>query len=122
MLTRLTHNLTAPIPEQLKLYRGEDGLALKATMTTDAGTIFKSIMSHDLKTPAGKTVLDHIALIRELLQLKPPEIIQRCGARDSVANGHTKDSIDRRMRWHLTKGQQPHVHLFKVFSTASWKG
>ncbi len=122
MLTRLIHNFAALTLEQLKLYRGEDGLALKATMTTDADTVFKSTTSRDLKIPAGKTVLVHIALIRELLQLKPPELIQQCDTRDSVANGHTKDNIDRKMCWQLTRGQQPYVHAFKVFSTVSWKG
>jgi hypothetical protein len=84
-------------------------------MTTDADILFKLTMKYDLKSPAGKTMLVHIALIRELLQLKPPELIQQRDARDSVANGHTKDSIDRKMRWQLTRGRQPHVHAFKVF-------
>ena len=128
MLTRMMRNsgaqmiAPAPMPKQLKLHRGEDGLALKATTTTDADILFEPTMKHDLKSPAGKTMLVHIALIRELLQLDPPGLIQQRDARDSVANGHTKDSIDRKMRWHLTRGRQPYVHVFKVFSTVSWKG
>ena len=126
MLTRMIRNsrapMKAPMPNQLKLHRGEDGLALKATMTTDADMLFKPTMKHDLKSPAGKTMLVHIALIRELLQLELPELIQQRDARDSVANGHTKDSIDRKMLWQLTRGRQPYVHAFKVFSTVSWKG
>ena len=114
--------MKAPMPNQLKLHRGEDGLALKATMTTDADMLFKPTMKHDLKSSAGKTMLVHIALLIELLQLELPELIQQRDARDSVANGHTKDSIDRKMRWQLTRGRQPYVHAFKVFSTVSWKG
>ena len=60
MLTRMIRNsrapmpkqLKAPMPKQLKLHRGEDGLAQKATMTTDADTLFKPTMNHDLKIPA----------------------------------------------------------------------
>ena len=107
-------------PHRLEIRPSYDAETLTTTHGPD--TIFKSTMSRDLKTPAGKTSLVYIALIRELLQLKPLEIIQRCDTRDSVANGHTKDSIDRKMRWQLTKGQQPYVHAFKVFSTVSWKG
>ena len=47
--------------ERLKLYREDGGLALTAVLTTDAGFVFKPITSRDLKTPAEKTLLAHVA-------------------------------------------------------------
>ena len=102
-------------PEQLKLYREEGGLALKVILTTDAESVFKSITSRDLKTPAEKTLLGHIAWIRELLQLKLLEAIQWCDTRDTVADGHTKGSIDRDMLLKLMKGQQSYAHEVKSY-------
>ena len=102
-------------PEQLKLYREEGGLALKVILTTDAESVFKSITSRDLKTPAEKTLLGHIAWIRELLQLKLLESIQWCDTRDMVADGHTKGSIDREMLLKLMKGQQSYTHAVKSY-------
>ena len=102
-------------PEQLKLYREEGGLALKVILTTDAESVFKSISSRDLKTPAEKTLLSHIAWIRELLKLKLLEAIQWCDTRDMVADGHTKGSIDRDMLLKLMKGQQSYAHEVKSY-------
>jgi hypothetical protein len=82
-------------PEELKRCREEGGLAIKVVLTIDAESVYKSLTSRDLKTPAEKTLLGHVCWIRELLQLRLLESIQWCDTRDMVADGHTKGCIDR---------------------------
>jgi len=113
-LAELKHGVFKP--EQLKQCREEGGLALKVVLTTDAESVFKSVTSRDLKTPAEKTLLGHISWIRELLQLKLLHSIQWCDTRDMVADGHTKGSIDREMLLKLMKGQQSYAHAVKSYA------
>ena len=58
-------------PEQLKLYREAGGLALKVILTTDAESVFKTIASRDLKTPAEKTARPH-CLDQRAFTIKAP--------------------------------------------------
>jgi hypothetical protein len=102
-------------PEQLKRYREEGGLALKVVLTIDAESVYKSLISRDLKTPSERTLLGHICFIRELLQLGLIDTIQWCDTRDMVADGHTKGSIDRQLLLNLMKGQQEYKHDVKKY-------
>ena len=103
-------------PSALKKYREEGGIALKVVLTIDAESVFKSLTSRDLKTPAEKTLLGHVTWIRELLQLRLIETIQWCGTRDMAADGHTKGCIDREMLIRLMTGHQQHMHEVKKFT------
>lgn len=102
-------------PEQLKRYREEGGLALKVVLTIDAESVYKSLTSRDLKTPAERTLLGHVCFIRELLQLGLIDSIQWCDTRDMVADGHTKGSIDRQLLLDLMKGQQEYKYDVKKY-------
>jgi hypothetical protein len=102
-------------PEELKRYREEGGLALKVVLTIDAESVYKSLTSRDLKTPAERTLLGHICFIRELLQLGLIDSIQWCDTRDMVADGHTKGSIDRQLLLDLMNGQQEYKYDVKKY-------
>ena len=116
-------------PEELKKYREEGGLALKVILTTDAESVFKSLTSRDLKTPAEKTLLGHVCWIRELLQLQLIESIQWCDTRDMTADGHTKGCIERELLLELMEGRQTYKHEVKTYTphrsndknSAAWK-
>ena len=81
---------------QLKRIRESGGLKRQALVTLDAESVYKSLTSRELKTPTEKTLLGHIAWIRELLQLRVINQIQWCDTRDMTADGHTKGCIDRK--------------------------
>ena len=84
-------------------------------MTTDAESVFKSLTSRDLKTPAEKTLLGHVCWIRECLQLGLLEAIQWCDTRDMTADGHTKGCIDRQLLLDAMQGRQLFKHDVKLF-------
>ena len=53
----------------LRDYRERGKLPIKVDLTVDAESVFKSLISRDLKTPAEKTLLGHVCWLRECLQL-----------------------------------------------------
>ena len=85
-------------------------------MTTDAESVYKSLICRDLKTPVEKTLLGQVMWIRELLQLGLIESLQWCDTRDMVADGHTKGSIDRELLLDLMKGIQKYRHDVKKYT------
>jgi len=113
-LVELKHGVLKP--EELKRYREEGGMKLRVTMTTDAESVYKSLTSRDLKTPAEKTLLGHVVWIRELLQLSLIEAIQWCDTRDMTADGHTKGCIERTLLLELMRGIQSFKHPVKRYS------
>ena len=88
---------------------------MQALLTLDAESVYKSLTSRELKTPTEKTLLGHIAWIRELLQLGVINQIQWCDTRDMTADGHTKGCIDRKMLLDLMSGRQQFNHPVKTF-------
>ena len=102
--------------EQLKLLREEGGITIKVTLTIDAESVYKSVSSRDLKTPAERTLLGHICWIRELLRLGLIEAVQWCDTRDMTADGHTKGCIDRAMLLSVMKGTQEYKFDVKVYT------
>ena len=103
-------------PEALKKCREEGGLALKVTLTIDAESVYKSLTSRDLKTPAEKTLLGHVSWIRELLQNGLIEAMQWCDTRDMTADGHTKGCIDRQVLLEVMQGHQAYKFDVKRYS------
>ena len=69
----------------------------------------KSPTSRDLKVPTEKTLLGHIAWIREMLHIGVLTNVQWCDTRDMAADGHTKGSIDRGLILKVTGGHQKHM-------------
>ena len=59
------HELTQGVltPEQLKYIREHGGLYIKAVLTTDAESVYKSWASRDLEVPTEKTLLGHASWI-----------------------------------------------------------
>ena len=55
-------------PEQIKQYREVGNLEFDVILAIDAEGVYKSLTSRDLKTPAEKTLLGHVAWIREMIQ------------------------------------------------------
>ena len=93
-------------PEALKGIKERGGLCIKATLTVDAESVYKSLSSRDLKIPTEKTLLGHIAWLREWLQNGIIESLQWCDTRDMTADGHTKGSVDRVILIELMSGRQ----------------
>ena len=103
-------------PTELKMFREQGGLKLSITLTTDAESVYKSLTSRDLKTPAEKTLLGHVSWIRELLQIGLIDIVQWCDTRDMTADGHTKGCIDRELLLQVMSGRQVYKHAVKQHS------
>jgi hypothetical protein len=95
--------------EQLKNYRENGNPTVYITLTTDAESVYKSLTSRDLKTPAEKTLLGHVCWLRELLLKKNIRELQWCDTRDMLADGHTKGSIDRAMLINGMRG----IHFYR---------
>ena len=99
----------------LKLLR-ERGhlLRIRVTLTTDAESVYKSLTSQDLKVPTEKSLLGHVAWIREMMALGIIENVQWCDTRDMTADGHTKGSIDRQLLLEVMAGKQQYRHGVKT--------
>ena len=67
-------------------------------------------LNRDLKTPAEKTLVGHVAWIREMLRNRIIKRIQWCDTRDMVADGHTKGSIDRTALRQAMNGEQAYKY------------
>ena len=102
-------------PEQLKNLRERGGLQVEVTLTIDAESVFKSLTSKDLKVPTEKTLLGHVAWLREFLELGIIKRICWCDTRDMTADGHTKGSIDRDLLYKLMSGIQTFKHETKNY-------
>ena len=98
---------------QLKHFNDVGRIPMQTTLTIDAESVYKSLTSLDLKTPAEKTLLGHVMWIRELLQKSILKHVQWCDTRDMTADGHTKGSIDRKVLLDLMKGHQQYKHPVK---------
>ena len=101
-------------PEQLKNLRERGGLQVEVTLTIDAESVFKSLTSKDLKVPTEKTLLGHIAWLRELLELGIIRKVCWCDTRDMTADGHTKGSISRDQLLKLMSGEQHFDYDVKI--------
>ena len=96
--------------EQIKRYREQGELEFDVTLTIVAEGVYKSLVNRDLRTPAEKTLLGHVAWIREMLQKKVIKRFQWCDARDMVADGHTKGNIDRTALINAMKGEPEYLY------------
>ena len=105
-------------PEQIKQYRVNGGIEIEVTLTIDAEGVYKSLISRDLKTLAEKTLLGHVAWIREMLQIGNIRILQWCDTRDMTADGHTEGCIDRAMLLKIMRGEQSYEHATKQHEPA----
>ena len=101
--------------EELKGYRENGGIRLKIILTIDTESVFKSLTSRDLKTPAEKTLMGHVVWLRELLKLGFIQKVQSCDARDMSADGHTKGSIERQGLVDLMQGIHEFPHEVKDY-------
>ena len=91
------------------------GLRIEVTLTTDAESVYKSLTSKDLKTPTEKTLLGHVAWLRELLDIGIIKQVCWCDTRDMTADGHTKGSIARDLSFKLMQGEQRFEHDVKTY-------
>ena len=93
-------------PKELKLMREEGGLKVEATLTVDAESVYKSLISADAKVPAEKSLLGHIAWVRDMLSKGLVRFVKWCDTRDMSSDGHTKGSIDRKLLLEVMSGWQ----------------
>jgi hypothetical protein len=112
-LLELKHGVLTP--EQFKNVRENGNISIKVTLTTDAESVYKSLTSRDLKTPAEKTLLGHVCWLRELMRLELIHKLQWCDTRDMTADGHTKGSIDRQSLLDVMQGRQKYNHEVKHY-------
>jgi hypothetical protein len=101
---------------QLKAMNDEGSIPLKVTLTIDAESVFKSLTSLELKTPAEKTLLGHVMWIREKLHKRIISEVQWCDTRDMTADGHTKGSVDRKALINLMQGKQTYEFAVKRYT------
>ena len=87
-------------------------IPLKVTLAIDAESVYESLTSLELKTPAEKTLLGHVMWIREKLHKGIISEVQWCDTRDMTADGHTKGSVDRKTLINLMQGKQ--IYEFAV--------
>ena len=88
-------------------------------MTIDAEPVYNSLTSRDLKVPSEKTLLGHIAWLREMVSLGIIKRLQWCDTRDMTADGHTKGVIDRDMLLQLMEGAQKYAYSVKEHTPAN---
>ena len=112
-LHELTHGIMSPTTLKLLRERG-NLLRIRVTLTTDAESVYKSLTSQDLKVPTEKSLLGHVAWIREMMALGIIENVQWCDTRDMTADGHTKGSIDRQLLLEVMAGKQQYRHGVKA--------
>ena len=113
-LVEIKHGVMTPTA--LKDIREKGGLQLKVILTIDAESVYKSLTSRDLKAPTEKTLLGHVAWIRELLTHGIITTMQWCDTRDMAADGHTKGIIDRQGLLDVMKGQFKYKHDVKSYA------
>merc|ERR1712217_402794 len=99
--------------DQLRELWESGGLRITVTLTTDAESVFKSLSSKDLKTPTEKTLLGHVAWLRQLLDRGLIWEVQWGDTRDMTADEHTKGSIDRALLLAVMDGKQSFSHTVK---------
>ena len=68
-----------------------------------------------MKVPTERTLLGHIAWIREMIELGVVHSVQWCDTRDMVADGHTKGSIERGLLLQAMSGEQKYIHPVKTY-------
>ena len=90
-------------------------LKITVTLTTDAESVYKSLSSKDLNCPTEKTLMGHVAWLRQLLDRGLIWEIQWCDTRDMTADGHTKGSIDRALLKDIMDGKQVFNHAVKKY-------
>ena len=86
---------------------------MKASLTIDAESVYKSITSKDFKVPTEKTLLGHISWIREFLDVGILSYVHLCDTRNMTADGLTKGSIDRQLLIEVMLGIQNYKHDVK---------
>ena len=96
--------------DQIKRYREHGNLELDVTLTLDAEGVYNLLVNRDLAAPAEKTLLGHVAWIRELLRNRATKRMQWCDTRDMVADGHTRGSIDRTALLQAMNGEQAYKY------------
>jgi hypothetical protein len=100
-------------PTEIMRIREKGGLGIKVTLTMDAESVYKSVISRDMKAPTEKTLLGHVMWLRELLMAGVIDSVQWCDTRDMTADGHTKGIIDRSGLIEVMHGIQAFKHDLK---------
>ena len=100
---------------ELRDVREHDGLNIQVTLTVDAEAVFESLSSVDLKVHAEKTLLVHVAWLRELMVKSILKNIQWCDTRDQTSDGHTKGSVGRHLPLTAMAGRQEFKHAVKAY-------
>ena len=76
-------------------------------------TVYKSLSSKDLTCPTEKTLMGHVAWLRQLMDRGLIWEVRWCDTRHMTADGHTKGSIDRALLKDVMDGKQVFNHAVK---------
>eukprot|EP00959_Pyramimonas_sp_CCMP1952_P231487 4838439-Pyramimonas_sp.AAC.1 len=83
------------------------GLSIKAVLTIDAESVFRSSTSKDLKKPTACAPLGHISWVRRMMDRGLAHGVHWCDARDMTADGHANTWIDRALLLQAMRGNRP---------------
>lgn len=78
-------------------------------------SVYAAIAAVSIKTPAGNGVLVHRQYIRELLDHNVLKAFVWTDARDMIADGFTKDSVDRAALHDVMDGRVRVQHAHKLW-------
>ena len=101
--------------EELNKFIDVGKLPSEVHLSIDAESVYKSLISKELETPAEKTLLGHVMWIREELHNSIVKKIQWCNTRNMIADGHTKGSVDREILINLMNGLQTFKYPVKSY-------
>ena len=85
---------------------GDDGLAMKVSLTMDAESVYKSLNSEDLKEPAARALLVHISWTRQFMGRVIVHCAQRRDTRDMNGDGHSKGGVNRWLLLQVMSGRR----------------
>ena len=80
---------------EAKLIREKGGLAIKINLFLDAISVYHSITQENRKIPTEKSLLSHVAWLKETLLLGILSLIGWVDTRDQAADGLTKGKVGR---------------------------
>ena len=84
------------------------------SLYVDATSVYAAVTATFAKTPAEKSLLCHVKFIRELLDRGLFQSMRWIDARDMIADGLTKGSVERVLLHLAMEGKSQFKHDYKI--------
>ena len=81
--------------DQAMRIREGGGCTVKMHLLIDAMSVFQAVKQENFKAPTEKSLLSHIAWLKEMLGLGHLSAVSWCDTRDMIADGLTKGKVPR---------------------------